>query len=235
MVDVVLGSDGLPRCAWATSAPDYQAYHDLEWGRPVGDVRSVYETLCLEGFQAGLSWLTILRKRDGFRDAFAGFDPEVVAGFQEADVERLVVDGRIVRHRGKIVAAINNARATVELQRQGDSLAAIVWGHAAAASSTALCGHADAGGHPGSGGHLGPGGHRASAAPAPARASDIAPSTPGSKALSVELRRRGFVFVGPTTVYATMQALGVVNDHLQGCHWREVVEEERASFRGGRP
>ena len=229
MVDVVLGGDGLPRCAWATSAPDYEAYHDLEWGRPVGDVRGVYETLCLEGFQAGLSWLTILRKRDGFRDAFAGFDPEVVAGFQESDVERLVVDGRIVRHRGKIVAAINNAKATVELQRQGASLAAIVWGHAAAASNTAIWGPVDAGGHLGSGGPLG------SAAPAPARASDIAPSTPESKALSAELRRRGLVFVGPTTVYATMQALGVVNDHLQGCHWREVVEEERASFRAGRP
>jgi DNA-3-methyladenine glycosylase I len=200
VTDLIVGEDGLARCAWGASTPEYQAYHDREWGRPVGDDGRVYEKLCLEGFQAGLSWLTILRKREGFRDAFANFDSAVVAGFDDADVERLVSDPRIVRHRAKIVAVITNARATIALHDQGISLAGLVWQY------------------------------RPSAASAPQRMADLLPYSPESKALSSELRRRGFAFVGPTTVYAAMQALGVVNDHIDGCHWRPVVEGERSAF-----
>ncbi len=198
--DVVVGEDGLSRCSWAASSAEYRAYHDAEWARPVGDEDRVYEKLCLEGFQAGLSWLTILRKREGFREAFASFDPVVVASFNEADVERLVADPRIVRHRGKIAAAITNARATLALHDRGDSLAAHVW-------------------------HYQPTSVRE-----PQRLSDLPSSTPQSTSLSADLRRLGYVFVGPTTVYATMQALGVVNDHLQGCQFRLAAEDERARF-----
>ena len=200
MDDLSTGEDGSVRCAWGASTPEYRAYHDDEWGRPVNDDRRVYEMLCLEGFQAGLSWLTILRKRDGFRQAFAGFDPTIVSGFGSSDVERLVGDARIVRHRGKIAATVTNGRATLELWDQGLSLAGLVWQH------------------------------RPAAAEAPARSGDIRPTIPEAKALSAELRQRGFAFVGPTTVYAAMQALGVVNDHLQGCHWRDVAERDRAGF-----
>jgi DNA-3-methyladenine glycosylase I len=175
-------------------------YHDAEWGRPVGDDARVYEKLCLEGFQAGLSWLTILRKRDGFRDAFGRFDPTVVADFDKADIERLLADSRIVRNRAKIAAAIANARATVRLYAEGTSLAAVLWSHE----------------------------------PAPRRPSaklaELPATTPESKALSKELKRRGFSFVGPTTVYSTMQSLGVVNDHLRGCQFHSVAEAERAGF-----
>jgi DNA-3-methyladenine glycosylase I len=198
--DLVVGEDALARCAWGTSTPEYRAYHDTEWGRPVGDDDRVYEKLCLEGFQAGLSWLTILRKRSSFREAFARFDPAVVAAFGPDDVERLVTDARIVRHRAKISAAITNARATIAMRAQGESLAGLVWGR------------------------------RPTEADAPTRLADVRPSTPESKALSSDLRRRGFVFVGPTTVYAAMQAVGVVNDHLDGCHWREITVRERARF-----
>jgi DNA-3-methyladenine glycosylase I len=198
--DLTIGEDGLARCAWGASSPDYRAYHDGEWGRPVGDDTRVYEKLCLEGFQAGLSWLTILRKRDAFREAFAGFDPGLVAAFDENDVERLVTDARIVRNRGKITASIANARATVALWEEGTSLAGLVWRHRPADSV------------------------------APKRMGDLQPTTPEAKTLSSELRRRGFRFVGPTTVYAAMQALGVVNDHLQGCHWRGVAEQELKEF-----
>ena len=198
--DVILGDDGLGRCAWGASSAEYRVYHDNEWGRPVGDDDRVYEKLCLEGFQAGLSWLTILRKRDAFREAFAGFDPGLVAAFDDADVERLTSDAGIVRHRGKIRAAVTNARVTVELRDEGISLAGLVWQHR-------------------------PAGPRV-----PKRLSDIPPTTPEAKALSADLRRRGFAFVGPTTVYATMQALGVVNDHLKGCHWRSIAEQERSEF-----
>ena len=199
MTDVVVGEDGLARCWWGASA-DLIAYHDVEWGRPVGDDNRIYEKLCLEGFQAGLSWLTILRKRDGFRDAFAAFDPAAVARFGDADVDRLLADARIVRNRAKIVATITNARATLALRDQGTSLAAVMWRHRPARTRV------------------------------PRALADLPASTPESKALSAELRKHGFAFVGPTTVYAAMQALGVVNDHLRGCHWRDVVEAQRAEF-----
>jgi DNA-3-methyladenine glycosylase I len=200
MTAVVIGSDGMARCAWSTSTPEYQAYHDQEWGRPVAHDDRVYEKLCLEGFQAGLSWLTILRKRDGFREAFASFDPTAVARFEDADVDRLLSDPRIVRNRAKIVAAITNARATVQLREQGTSLAALVWRHEPARGLP------------------------------PTTVDELPAKTPESKALAAELRRLGFAFVGPTTVYATMQALGVVNDHVRGCEVRSVVERERAAF-----
>jgi DNA-3-methyladenine glycosylase I len=199
-VEVVVGDDGLARCPWGASSSEYRAYHDDEWGRPVGDDDRVYEKLCLEGFQAGLSWLTILRKRDAFRRAFAAFDPEVVARFDGADVDRLVGDPRIVRHRAKIVAAITNAKATVALRTSGIPLAALVWRYRPAAEEPRV------------------------------RTSDVPSSTPESVALSKTLRRHGFTFVGPTTVYAAMQSLGVVNDHLVGCHWHEVDESERRRF-----
>lgn len=196
----VTGDDGLARCSWGAATPEYRAYHDTEWGRPVGDDSRVYEKLCLEGFQAGLAWITILRKRQGFRDAFASFDPATVARFDETDIERMLADTRIVRHRQKIAAAISNARATMELHDQGVSLAGLVWSH------------------------------RPRDARPPRLMADLPSSTPGSTALSKELRGHGFAFVGPTTVYAAMQGLGVVNDHLKGCHWRAVVETERSTF-----
>jgi DNA-3-methyladenine glycosylase I len=201
MSQVVVGEDGVRRCAWGASTPEYQAYHDDEWGRPVGDDRRVFEKLCLEGFQAGLSWLTILRKRDGFRRAFASFDPAVVAAFGDADIDRLLADAGIVRHRGKILATINNAQATVRLRSQDVSLAAMLWEHEPSASR-------------------------------PPRSDDDLPSsTPESQALSAALRRQGFRFVGPTTVYAAMQSLGVVNDHLDDCEFRAIAQAERAQFR----
>ena len=186
--DLVIGEDGVARCPWGASAPEYQPYHDNEWGLPVGDDNRVFEKLCLEGFQAGLSWLTILRKREAFRRAFASFDPRVVG------------DPGIIRHRGKIVATIANAQATVRLAEQGDRLAALVWRY-----------------EPG-------------ARPAPRALSDLPASTAESKALSTELRRHGFRFVGPTTAYAAMQSLGLVNDHLKGCHSRAVTRSARVNF-----
>lgn len=200
MDDVIVGDDGLARCAWGASSTEYRAYHDSEWGRPVGDDHRVYEVLCLEGFQAGLSWLTILRKRNAFREAFAGFDPGVVAGFDDADIERLASDAGIVRHRGKIRATVTNARATVGMWDEGISLAGVVWQHRPADPRV------------------------------PERLNDVPPVTPDAKVLSAELRRRGFAFVGPTTVYAAMQALGVVNDHLKPCHWRSISEQKRSEF-----
>ena len=198
--DEVIGQDGIARCPWGGSSPEYQRYHDEEWGRPVGDDDRVFEKLCLEGFQAGLSWLTILRKREGFRTAFASFDPAAVAGFDEGDVDRLMADATIVRNRAKINATIDNARATLGLRREGVSLAAVLWRHR-------------------------------TSAPRPRTVSDIPSTTDGSKALSAELRGHGFRFVGPTTVYAAMQSLGVVNDHLEGCHFGGVAEAERVRFR----
>ena len=193
-------TDGLVRCPWGVDPPEYRRYHDEEWGRPVVDDVRIYEKLCLEGFQAGLSWLTILRKREGFRRAFADFDPATVAGFGPDDVARLLGDAAIVRHRGKIEATIANARATLDVQQQDGSLAALVWRFEPA-----------------------PG-------PPPATMADLPASTAGSVALSRELRRRGFRFVGPTTVYAAMQSLGVVDDHLADCHVRAAVEEERTAL-----
>ena len=185
------------RC-WESSDPAYNRYHDEEWGRPVVDEHGLYERFCLEGFQSGLSWLTILRKREAFRAAFAGFDPERVAEFGELDVERLLADAGIVRHRGKIEAAIANARATLELREGGRPLPEVVW---------AYC----------------------SDGPAPQTRDDWHSTTPESEALSKELRKAGFRFVGPTTVYAAMQACGIVNDHLAGCPAREPTEAARAA------
>ncbi len=190
--DLASGADGRLRCPWAGSQPDYLAYHDLEWGRPVHDDVRLFEKLCLEGFQAGLSWYTILRKREAFRRAFAAFEPEKVAAFGEADVQRLLEDATIVRSRRKIEATIANARAMLGL---GDTtLERLVWAHAPAPR------------------------------PAPGRAGEVAPTIPESVALAVELKRRGFRMVGATTVYAMMQACGVVNDHLAGCFVRDELE-----------
>jgi DNA-3-methyladenine glycosylase I len=182
-----IGVDGLARCPWGVSAPDYIAYHDEEWGRPVRDDRGLYERLTLEAFQSGLSWLTILRKRPGFRRAFDDFDLEKVAAYGPDDVERLLGDAAIVRNRRKIDATIANARASLDLP---DGLAALVWKYA----------------DPG--------------APAPKTRADVPATTPGSKALAKELKGHGFRHVGPTTGYALMQACGLVDDHLQGCHRR---------------
>jgi DNA-3-methyladenine glycosylase I len=177
----------------------YVVYHDEEWGRPVTDERGVLEALCLEGFQSGLSWLTILRKREAFRDVFHNFDPEALARFGKRDVDRLLKDARIVRHRGKIEAAIANARGALELRRAGTPLHELVWSHR-------------------------PQRHRS-----PRRPADWQSTTPESIALSKALKRAGFRFVGPTTVYATMQECGVVNDHLVSCHVHAAVDEEIAA------
>jgi DNA-3-methyladenine glycosylase I len=187
----VAGADGRLRCPWGTEPADYLAYHDDEWGWPVRDDVGLFERLCLEGFQSGLSWITILRKRDNFRSAFSGFDPSVVAGFGTEDVARLLADAGIVRNRAKIEAVINNARAMLELPV---GLALTVWNYADASS-------------PGR--------------PAPRTTADIPAWTPASKALSAELRGHGFRFTGPVTAYATMQACGVVDDHLADCFRRQ--------------
>jgi DNA-3-methyladenine glycosylase I len=184
---IVRGDDGVRRCFWGASTPDYVGYHDDEWGRPVVDDVRLFEKISLEGFQSGLSWLTILRKREGFRAAFAGFEPTRVARYGERDVARLLVDAGIIRHRGKIEATIANARATLAVQEARGSLAALVWSH------------------------------EPRRRPAPRAIGDIPSSTPESIALSKELKAFGFRFVGPTTAYAAMQAMGVVNDHLVGC------------------
>lgn len=197
--EVERGADGKRRCPWSTGTEDYAAYHDDEWGRPVVDDVRLYEKLCLEGFQSGLSWLTILRKREGFRAAFAGFDPEAVARFGEADVERLLGDAGIVRHRGKIEAAIANSRAVLDVQDRYGSLAALVWSFEPTRRGR----------------------------PVPARLGDLPATSPESTALSKALKRHGFRFVGPTTAYAAMQSLGLVNDHLAGCHVRTACDRDR--------
>ncbi|HEX7095096.1 MAG TPA: DNA-3-methyladenine glycosylase I [Acidimicrobiales bacterium] len=194
-----LGPDGRPRCAWSAAAPEFLDYHDTEWGFPVDDDRRLFEKVCLEGFQSGLSWRTILAKRDNFRAAFCDFDFERVARFTEKDVTRLLGDAGIVRHRGKIEAVVNNARRAVELVEREGSLAAFVWRY-----------------EPDS---------RELAAP------QSASTSPESVALSKELKRRGWRFVGPTTVYAFMQAMGLVNDHVGDCVVRHDVERARAAFR----
>jgi DNA-3-methyladenine glycosylase I len=184
----VQGPDGKWRCPWGLSTPDYVAYHDQEWGRPVRGDTAIFERLCLEGFQSGLSWLTILRKRENFRAAFAGFDASAIAGFGDQDVARLMADKGIVRNRAKINAVLTNARAALDLP---DGLTAMVWKYA------------DTQDH------------------APRTLAEVPSSTPASKALSVELRRHGFTFTGPVTAYATMQACGIVNDHLAACFCRD--------------
>jgi DNA-3-methyladenine glycosylase I len=186
-----------PKRCWTSSDPVYLAYHDEEWGRPVTDERGLLERLCLEGFQSGLSWLTILRKRENFRAAFAAFDPDRVARFKARDVERLLGDAGIVRHRGKIEAAIANARGTLALREAGTPLDELVWSHRPKVGRAA-----------------------------PRSLRDLPPTTPESTALSKELKRSGFRFVGPTTVYAAMQACGVVNDHLATCFVRAQVQRE---------
>jgi DNA-3-methyladenine glycosylase I len=199
---VVTGDDGVARCWWGDSTPEYRAYHDREWGFPVSDDIRLFEKLSLEGFQAGLSWLTILRKREAFRAAFDGFDFERVARFGQRDVKRLLGDASIVRPPGKIEAVINNAQKTVELVRQEGSLAAFVW--------------------------------RFEPEPRDGLLDQAAlrelPHTAESKALARELKQRGWRFVGPTTVYAFMQAMGLVNDHLAGCDAGVAVQRARASF-----
>lgn len=189
--DVVVGQDGIARCAWSDGSDDYRAYHDLEWGHPVHGDAALFERMTLEAFQSGLSWLIILRKREGFRSAFAGFDPQVVSAYGEDDVSRLMADAAIVRNRRKIEATIANAHALLRLQADSgpSALDDLFW----------------------------------SFAPAPRRRrprgfGDIPSTTPESAALSKALKSRGFVFVGPTTAYAAMQACGLVDDHLAGCH-----------------
>ncbi len=199
------GADGVVHCAWAGSDPLYLRYHDVEWGFPVSDERRLFEKLCLEGFQAGLSWLTILRKRERFRAAFRGFEVEAVAGLGPRDVERLLGDPGIVRHRGKIESAIRNARRARELRNALGSLAGFVWSFEPPASQRP---------------------RRLTL-----RALRALTKTEASVALSKALREWGFSFVGPTTAYAFMQAMGLVNDHLEGCAVRERVEAARRRFR----
>jgi DNA-3-methyladenine glycosylase I len=204
-VSLIVGADGQARCGWVGDDPLYLAYHDEEWGRPVTEERRLFEKLCLEGFQSGLSWLTILRKRENFRGAFAGFEPERVAAFTARDVSRLMADTGIVRNRAKIEATISNARAVVALE--DTTLSDLVWSH------------------------------RPAPRPAPRVMQDLPASTAESKALARELKRRGFRFVGPTTIYALMQACGVVDDHLLGCAARRRPAQgpgpERTATPGG--
>lgn len=192
MSETIDGPDGKPRCRWCAAAPEFLEYHDKEWGFPVRDDFRLFEKLCLEGFQSGLSWRTILAKRENFRAAFHGFDFHRIARFTERDVERLLADPGIVRHRGKIEAVVNNARRAQELVGTEGSLADFVWSYA------------------------------------PDRAHVAPPQTvsicPESIALSKEFKKRGWKFVGPTTVYAFMQAMGLINDHVEGCVIRPIAE-----------
>ena len=187
----VVGDDGLPRCPWGDAPADYRAYHDNEWGRPVRGDSAIFERLSLEAYQAGLSWLTILRRRDAFREAFAGFDIAVVAGYDDADIERLATDARLIRHRGKVEAVVSNARLLKEWQAaEGESvLDALVWSCVSARES-------------------------------PRTLADVPVETEESRQLARRLRARGWRFIGPTSAYAALQAMGVVNDHLEGCHVR---------------
>jgi DNA-3-methyladenine glycosylase I len=195
LTGVAPGPDGKPRCPWSLGAEDYLPYHDSEWGRPLHGENELFERLTLEGFQSGLSWLTILRKRENFRRAFNAFEIEKVAGYGKAEFERLMADAGIVRNRRKIEAAIANAQAATELHAAGETLDELIWSFAPDPSPR----------------------------PAPKTLGDVEATTPESTALAKELKRRGFVFVGPTTAYATMQAVGVVNDHLAGCAFRDVA------------
>ena len=205
MTELIEGPDGVMRCFWAGSQPDYFRYHDHEWGRPVTDDRRLFEKICLEGFQSGLSWLTILRKRKNFRAAFAGFDIDKVAAFDGNDVERLLQDPGIVRHRGKIESTINNARRARELVAEAGSLAAWFW-------------------------RFEPG---PATRPQTFDRTTLATlaKTETSALISKELKKRGWSFVGPTTVYAFMQAMGLVNDHIEGCPCRAAIEREREALK----
>jgi len=195
--DLLAGADGLGRCSWALATPELTEYHDGEWGIPVLDDDALFERICLEAFQCGLSWLTILRKREAFRAAFAAFEIDAVAGLGEADIERLLEDPGIVRNRGKIVASIENARRARETIEELGSLAQLVWPFAPPPMA------------------------------APRSYADIPTDTPESEALARELKRRGFRFLGPTTVCALMQACGLINAHLAGCHARKRVDAAR--------
>lgn len=199
---IVPGTDGEPRCFWGASTDDYQAYHDSEWGYPVDDDRRLFEKICLEGFQSGLSWLTILRKRENFRAAFANFDIYKVAAFDDDDIARLLADAGIVRHRGKIVSTINNAQRAIELTEEAGSLAAFFWRYQPPADER----------------------------PDELTIDTIPGQTATSKCLSKDLKKRGWSFVGPTTAYAFMQAMGLVNDHAHGCCCRQRAEDARAAF-----
>lgn len=198
MSTTIPGPDGRPRCRWCAAALEFFAYHDTEWGFPVDDDRRLFEKLCLEGFQSGLSWRTILAKRENFRVAFHDFDFNRIAAFTAADVERLMKDAGIVRHRGKIEAVINNARRAQELVRQEGSLAAYIWRFEPKAADLA--------------------------------APQTASTSVASIALSKDLKKRGWAFVGPTTVYAFMQAMGLINDHAEGCAIRGAAEQARTTF-----
>ena len=201
MTELLIGEDGRPRCWWGSEPEIYRQYHDTEWGFGVVDDHRLFEKLCLEGFQAGLSWLTILRKRPAFRAAFSGFDPEIVSTFDDGDVARLLADAGIVRHEGKIRSTINNASRALDLAVEHGSLAAYFWPHV----------------------EFSPAGR------------DVIPATtPESVALARDLKKRGWSFVGPTTVYAFMQAVGLVNDHLSGCWVREAAEDSRRVAAGTR-
>ncbi len=192
------GTDGKARCGWCAATPEYVRYHDNEWGFPVGDDRRLFEKLCLEGFQSGLSWRTILAKRENFRTAFHGFDYERIARYTGRDVQRLLQDAGIVRHRGKIEATINNARRALELVEREGSLAAFVW--------------------------------RFQPAKPPGKPQAVSTS-PESVAMSKALKKLGWRFVGPTTVYAFMQAMGLVNDHAEDCAFRAKAQSERKKFK----
>ena len=198
---LVVGEDGRTRCAWHGGLDDYRRYHDEEWGHPVTGDHRLFEKICLEGFQSGLSWLTILRKREGFRAAFAGFDFDRVAAFDDADIARCLADAGIVRHRGKIVSTINNARRAQILRDEFGTLARYFWSFEPKPEER------------------------------PARVDwqtiRANPTTPTSVRLSKDLKKRGWTFVGPTTVYAFMQAMGLVNDHVEGCFCRAEVETKR--------
>lgn len=199
MNTTVSGPDGQPRCSWCAAAPEFYAYHDTEWGYPVADDVRLFEKLCLESFQSGLSWRTILAKRENFRAAFCNFDFHKVASFTEADIDRLLSDPGIVRHRGKIEAVINNARCAQELAQREGSLAKYFWRFEPATANAAE----------------------------PQTVSTSSEST----ALSKALKKQGWKFVGPTTVYAFMQAMGLVNDHAHGCVYREKIEQARTYFK----
>ncbi|GGF97037.1 DNA-3-methyladenine glycosylase I [Rhizobium wenxiniae] len=205
MAGIITGEDGKGRCFWHGGLEDYRRYHDEEWGRPVTDDIRLFEKICLEGFQSGLSWLTILRKRENFRAAFAGFDFHKVAEFGEADIERLVTDAGIIRHRGKIVSTINNARRAIELQQEFGSLAKFFWSFEPGADQRPATRDLET-----------------------LRAN---PTTPVSVSLSKNLKKRGWTFVGPATIYAFMQAMGMVNDHIDGCFCQSEVDEMRLRFK----
>ena len=198
MTDTIPGPDGQPRCRWCTAAPEFFAYHDAEWGFPVADDTRLFEKLCLEGFQSGLSWRTILAKRENFRAAFHRFDFRRIARYTTRDVERLLNDAGIVRHRGKIEAVINNARHACELAEREGSLAAFFWRFEPPAHTLAR--------------------------------PQTASQSEASVALSKALKQQGWQFVGPTTVYAFMQAMGLINDHAEGCITRQQAEQARAGF-----